>query len=175
MFNLRDLSRVYEGLYLATIDKVQTKANFVRLWRNETMRVFADRLIDNTDRDLVSNEIIPTLVKQLFKDVEEEVSANPILFGDYRLTDPSFEDGEDPRLYEDLGDYEAMREKMNKILEDYNFESKNQEMNLVLFDDAIDHITKIHRVIRFPKGSGLLVGYGGSGKQSVTRMATFLA
>jgi dynein heavy chain len=172
-FNLRDLSRIYEGLYLATIDKIATKGQLVRLWRNECLRVIADRLIDNTDKSLVTDEMLPSLVKQFFKDVEEEVSANPILFGDYRLTDPEDPDSEDPRLYEDLGSFAEIREKMEKILEDYNF--NHLTMNLVLFSDCLDHINKCHRIIRFPKGSGLLVGFGGSGKQSVTKIATYLA
>jgi len=62
---------------------------------------------------------------------------------------------------------------MNKILEDYNFNQK--PMNLVLFNDALEHITKIHRIIRFNRGSALLVGFGGSGKQSLTRLSTYLA
>ena len=36
-------------------------------------------------------------------------------------------------------------------------------------------MTRIHRVIRFPKGSALLVGFGGSGKQSLSRLATYVA
>jgi len=72
---------------------------------------------------------------------------NPILFGDYAMADPSDPDVEDPRLYSDLGDYAKVREKMDKMLEDYNFEYS--PMPLVLFTDALEHTTKIHRIIRF--------------------------
>jgi dynein heavy chain len=48
-------------------------------------------------------------------------------------------------------------------------------MPLVLFNECIEHIVKVHRIIRMPKGSALLVGFGGSGKQSVTKLATYLA
>jgi dynein heavy chain len=48
------------------------------------------------------------------------------------------------------------------MLDDYGFDHK--PMSLVLFADALLHVTKIHRIIKFPKGCGLLVGFGGSGK-----------
>ena len=162
IFNLRDLSRVYEGLLLSTKDKVMTKPGLIRLWRNECMRVFADRLINDADKNLVIDGIIAGLVKKHFADSEEEVLKNPILFGDYLFSDPTDAETEDPRLYEDLGGWDRVREKMERMLEDYGFE--NKPMNLVLFNDALDHATKIHRIIRFPRGCGLLVGYGGSGK-----------
>jgi dynein heavy chain len=73
--------------------------------------------------------------------------ADPILYGDYAMSDPSFEDGEDPRLYEDLGSFAKVREKMEKMLEEYNFE--NPPMPLVLFDECLSHVTKVHRIIRF--------------------------
>ena len=53
IFNLRDLSRVYEGLCRSTNDNFPTVEKFVRLWRNECMRVFSDKLINIEDRDLV--------------------------------------------------------------------------------------------------------------------------
>jgi len=50
-----------------------------------------------------------------------------------------------------------------QILSEYN--DRNTPMNLVLFDDALEHLTRIHRVIRMDQGHALLVGVGGSGKQ----------
>ncbi len=50
IFNLRDLSRVTEGLLLASPICFTTAAQFVRLWRNEVLRVFHDRLISPEDK-----------------------------------------------------------------------------------------------------------------------------
>ena len=48
-------------------------------------------------------------------------------------------------------------------------------MKMVLFDDALDHLTRVHRVLRMPQGHSLLVGVGGSGKQSICRLAAYTA
>lgn len=60
-------------------------------------------------------------------------------------------------------------------MQEYNYDETNMEMNLVLFDDAISHLSKIYRIIRFPLGHAMLVGYGGSGKQSLTKLCAFTA
>lgn len=109
----------------------------------------------------------------MFADVADAALADPIILGDFRASMPNDPDVEDPRLYEDLGGYTELKEKMDKMLEEYGYEYK--PMELVLFNDALEHVTKIHRIIRFPKGCALLVGFGGSGKQSLTKLATFTA
>ncbi|KAE8635010.1 hypothetical protein XENTR_v10002490 [Xenopus tropicalis] len=168
IFNLRDLSRVYNGLVLTTPERFQTVAQMVRVWRNENLRVFHDRLVNEEDKLVVQGHI-KHLIEEHFQASLEHATRDPILFGDYRT---GMSEGE-PRVYEDIQDYEAAKALFQEILEEYN-ESKTK-MNLVLFDDALEHLTRIHRIIRMDRGHALLVGVGGSGKQSLARLAAYAA
>lgn len=39
------------------------------------------------------------IIKEHFKDVEEFLLKDPIIFGDYEMANPTDEEAEDPRLY----------------------------------------------------------------------------
>eukprot|EP01135_Chromosphaera_perkinsii_P002697 Nk52_evm65s226 gene=Nk52_evmTU65s226 len=171
IFNLRDLSRVYQGISLSTPDRYENAAQFGRLWRNEVMRVFYDRLISEGDRTFVGG-VAEDLIKTNFAGQSADVMRDPLLYGDFRNT---LSESNEPRLYEDLQDYEAVRAIFQEILESYNDNSGQQPINLILFDNALEHLTRIHRIIRIEQGNALLVGVGGSGKQSLTKIASYAA
>ena len=173
IFNLRDLSRVFEGLYQATYEMFPSLPEFIKLWRNEATRVYADRLINFEDRAVVVEDLLPKLIKKNYTEHSEVILSEPLLYGDFRHADPIEHRSTEPRLYEDLKSYEFVTDKFNRLLKEYNEEKI--PMNLVLFNYAIDHLTRIHRIFRMPRGNALLIGFGGSGKQSLTKLAAFVA
>eukprot|EP00961_Rhodomonas_salina_P063758 857225-Rhodomonas_salina.13 len=180
LFNLRDFGRVVMGMLMADTESMTEATSVVRLWAHEVMRVFYDRLTDDKDRDWLI-ELLRSIIKKNFSYdldkimehllVEEDggvvgiPQARRLLFGDFAVEGKS--------NYEEMPDPHKVIERCNEMLEEYNNMSK-KPMQLVLFLFMIEHITRICRVLRTPGGHALLVGIGGSGRQSCTRLASHI-
>ena len=78
----------------------------------------------------------------------------------------------DPKMF--ILSFFQLSAVLKEYLEDFN-QINTARMNLVLFMDAIQHVCRISRVIRQPMGNSLLLGVGGSGRQSLSKLATHMA
>ena len=146
---------------------MQTADAFQRLWVNEVMRVFHDRLISTEDKDWFIDTCMELLSNNFKSGAERNdlFGETKVMFGDIMKLDM----GNPP--YEEIKNLEKLHNILMGKLEDYNSESDNR-MNLVFFEDAIHHILRIARTLRQPRGNIMLIGVGGSGKQSLTRLAS---
>ena len=88
------------------------------------------------------------------------------------------EDGEitedAPFVYEAAATLNTVKARAVEKLEFYNEKFPSKKMSLVIFDDALKHLLRLTRIINAPSGNCLIVGVGGSGKQSLTRLASFI-
>ena len=74
--------------------------------------------------------------------------------------------------YNMVESWDSLHKILTEALENYN--DFNAVMNLVLFEDAMAHICRINRILEAPRGNALLIGVGGSGKQSLSRLAAYI-
>ena len=164
-FNLRDLSKVIAGVMQVKPAKVNEPDPIIKLWYHECARVFHDRLTDDEDR-FWFKKFTSELVSKCFKKNWAELSSGPVMFG-------CFLDLEGDRSYMQIDDMAQVKQILNDQLADYNVTS-TKPMDLVLFQYAVEHVARIARCLNQPFGNCLLVGVGGSGRQSLTKLAAHI-
>lgn len=137
---------------------VPSAETFAKLWMHESLRVFHDRLINNEDK-LWFTKMLAELSNVYFRvrfEHDDLFVNGHLLFGDLLKLDSS-------KNYEEIKDINKLKGVLIEFLDDYNI-SATSKMNLVFFEDAIEHIVRVARVLRQPRGNMMLIGVGGSGK-----------
>eukprot|EP01029_Cantina_marsupialis_P005813 TRINITY_DN1630_c1_g1_i2.p1 TRINITY_DN1630_c1_g1~~TRINITY_DN1630_c1_g1_i2.p1 ORF type:complete len:2520 (+),score=925.36 TRINITY_DN1630_c1_g1_i2:475-7560(+) len=169
-FNLRDLSKVFQGVSFSSADHITDNFQLIRLWGHECFRVFHDRLVSSDDREWFIKKM-DTICRKHFKvkwsDPKVRGKNDILILGNF------MEPGNEKKVYVEVEDHEKLNVVMQDYLEDYNNLNASQ-MHLVLFQNAIEHIARISRIITQPFGNALLVGVGGSGRKSLTSLAVFM-
>ena len=169
MFNLRDVSKVIQGILMSHPKSVQNAESMQRLWVNEVTRVFGDRLI-NKDDEKWFTDLVMELLSRSFRsgmEFDDLFGERKVMWSDLLKIDAA------QRLYEEMKDMPKILKILGGFLEEYNV-SSSIKMNLVFFEDAVMHIIKILRALRQPRGNIMLIGVGGSGKQSLIKLASYI-
>uniref|UniRef100_A0A3P8TGW6 Dynein, axonemal, heavy polypeptide 9 like n=1 Tax=Amphiprion percula TaxID=161767 RepID=A0A3P8TGW6_AMPPE len=166
IFNLRDLSNIFQGILFALPESIRYPIDLVHLWLHESSRVYSDKLMEEKDVELF-NKILLDTGKRYFEGIDESVFIHqPLVYC-------HFAQGVGEPRYHQASDWEKLQKTLADALEHYN--ELHAVMDLVLFEEAIQHVCRISRILEAPYGNALLVGVGGSGKQSLCRLAAFLS
>merc|ERR1719305_2042411 len=165
-FNLRDISRVFQGICACNKDgSMEGPEDCMKVWAHEVERVFRDRLVNETDAGWFDEMLKGVLEKHYKKKYDTIVKVKPMIWGGFMDT---------KNTYKEIEDHDAVVEKFKEYLFDFNNMSKRQ-MDLVLFLAFAMHVGRVIRVLNLPLGNALCVGVGGSGRKSVSTLASFVA
>ncbi|XP_071672609.1 dynein axonemal heavy chain 9 isoform X16 [Patagioenas fasciata] len=167
IFNLRDFSNIFQGLLFSTPECLQHPQDLVKLYLHESNRVYRDKMVEEKDYGTFDKIQLET-VKKLYDDIEETLEQTKRM-----NIYCHFAKGVGEPSYRPVPTWEELNKILVEALDSYN--EVNAAMSLVLFEDAMCHVCRINRILESPRGNALLVGVGGSGKQSLTRLAAFIS
>ena len=195
-FNLRDLSNIAQGLMLVGMladpdrpdkrmsskpwETLRDPVTLLQAWRHEVTRVFSDKLNTVDDKKWFDANLQDIVAQNLGKELAEQTK-EPVYFVNF-LREPviDHETGEQvepaPKIYEPAGSIEQLQDRLLGFMNahDETPVGKIRKLDLVLFDSAVKHVGRVVRALGMPRGNLLMVGVGGSGKQSLVRLATFV-
>ena len=172
-YNLRCISELFQSFLCMDPRIVAQQDNkleyMYRLWVHECMRVFADRLVSDADREQVVE-----IVKVVGEDEElpgvkwNRIDVESLVFSNFKEWNPALTE----LVYDEITGLDNDK-RIEEIIEVYNLSNKDK-MQLLMFEYLVQHLARISRIIAKPYGNALLVGIGGNGRNSVSRLASFI-
>ncbi|XP_044746185.1 dynein heavy chain, cytoplasmic isoform X2 [Coccinella septempunctata] len=161
VYSPREMTRWVRGICEAIrpLDNLAVEG-LVRLWAHEALRLFQDRLVDDTERRWTNENIDAVALKHFPSANCETALERPILYSNWLSKDYI------PVDREELREYVKARLKV--------FYEEQLDVPLVLFDEVLDHVLRIDRIFRQPQGHLLLIGVSGAGKTTLSRFVAWM-
>ncbi|KAG5316447.1 DYH8 protein, partial [Acromyrmex insinuator] len=161
VFNLHDLSRIWEGILRIKREECESITTLLKLWEHECMRVIADRFIIAVDKDWFQNTLRRTAEKMLGPDFQY-YSPIETYFVDFlrEPPEPTGEEPEDfvleaPKVYEEIPSYDIVITKIQQNMEQFNEYIRGMHLDLVFFHDAMVHLIRISRILGVPRSNAI--------------------
>ncbi len=158
IYSPRELTR-WKHAINESIESMNSVDDLVRLWAHEALRLFQDRLVLKEEKEWC-DKLVDSVANDCFKNVTSSALVRPILFTNlmnqkYISCDPS-----------------ELKNNVEGKLK--NFYEEELNVPLVIFDDVLEHILRIDRVLKQPIGHLLLVGSSGVGKTTLSRFVAWM-
>lgn len=157
----RDLTRWMRGFYVGLTNSLRPSLESMTLmWSYEAWRVFADKLIFQSEKDIFEEIVHKTIHDSFFDQVSIHLNTSTLLFSywlslDYRKV-----------TKEELRDFIKQRFQ--------TFCEEEVEASFIIYDDMLAHLLRIDRVLRQVQGHAMLIGPCRTGKTTMTRFVAWL-
>uniref|UniRef100_A0A287B324 Dynein axonemal heavy chain 14 n=1 Tax=Sus scrofa TaxID=9823 RepID=A0A287B324_PIG len=171
MFNLRDIFKLLLGLLQADRSVINSKEMAALFFVHEATRVFHDRLLEQTEKGRFY-QFLSKEVENYFQILwtKEKLMSDSIIFVDFLDINKSNR----KKMYQNTNDYHKLAEILNEFQMKLNSASLEISHSMVFFKEAIEHITRVTRVLRHPGSHMLLIGIDGCGKETCATLACYL-
>ena len=139
--------------------------------------MFTDRFVSREDHAWIATtlpnivlenfglEIGPPMPEEPIPEDEEQPLLEPIHFSPLNKTEYG--------RYWDVKSMDEINVLLEQYLSEYNA-SHRDKINIVVFDYISEQLIKIHRILIAPYSNLFLVGIAGVGKNTLTRLATYI-
>ncbi|EAY14826.1 Dynein heavy chain family protein [Trichomonas vaginalis G3] len=162
IFSLRNIIRVVKGIFQVPASDCGSEQIFIRSWHHEMCREFFDRFNTQKDRTWFLQALSETCSKHFHQSIESICPAKVAYFNNF--SDKS-------GIYrESKLKPEELLQTCKDVLDEHNRESSKQ-LDIVLFSEAVDHISSLTRILGMPRGHAMLVGVKSSGRKSLAHLA----
>ena len=140
IFNLRDLSRIWQGMssFLCTV--IDTPKILMAAWKHEVCRVIADRFTSQADKDWFEKELIAHVTRHLADTECIEAVQQTQYFVDFMrdAPEPTGDETEEvdmelPKVYEPVSSLDDLQERLTMFMAMYNDMIRGHGMDLVFF------------------------------------------
>ncbi|CAH0695355.1 unnamed protein product [Spodoptera exigua] len=157
VFNLRDLSRIWEGILHIKREEIQSVNTALKLWFHECLRVISDRFTTFDDKNWFVANFWKTAAQELPEYVSEFPDEETYFVNFLREpVEPTGDEDEDfstdaPKVYEELPSWEFVLNKLVGFQDLFNEQIRGAHLDLVFFHDAMVHLFIISRIINTPR------------------------
>lgn len=151
MFNAIDLGKCVHSLKLADPNNFTQSLQILRLFQHECERIFCDRLSNNNDK-LDAQNIIRKIFATRF-DEPIVADSEQLLFADF----VNVTKNKEAKSYVEIRDISKLRTVIDESLAEMN-KDFGRKANLVLFQETIEHLVRLIRILRITSENGLIIG-----------------
>eukprot|EP00501_MAST-03F_sp_TOSAG23-6_P001656 GSMAST32.ASY1.ANO1.1724.1 assembled CDS len=165
-WSIRNMSHLFKGMLMSNQKEFGNFEKLIALWLHESDRAYGDMMQTSGDFWQYKSYVLKTAKKSFpqmaFEPFFNQAQTEPLCYFHYA-------ESLDEQVYDSVLTWESLREQLSVAVEKHN--KHEPKIDLILFNDAMSHITRITRILLQRQGHVCLIGHGCTGKQSLARIA----